>query len=209
MSRAWMQSSFEVLREARSVVVTPPADEPIDVAAAMRHCGQTNPAVQPMIESLIVAAREKVEGDTGRLLVSQTHDVYLDSLPYGGEILLPHGRTQSVTSVKAYDALDVETTVDPSTYQVDTASEPGRIVLRSGQSWPVGLRAANAVVIRAVFGYGDEEAVPQALKQAMLFLVGAMYEHREQVIVSQFAGQFIAVPFGYDQLIAPYRLWIA
>jgi hypothetical protein len=35
-----------------------------------------------------------------------------------------------------------------------------------------------------------------------------MFEHREQVIVSQFAGQFMELPYGYKQLIAPYKLWL-
>jgi hypothetical protein len=29
------------------------------------------------------------------------------------------------------------------------------------------------------------------------------------VIVSQFAGQFIELPFGYKELTAQYRLWLA
>ena len=211
MARSTLTSEFDALRNARTVVSTAPATEPVTVTEAKSHLRQLdNVMSDAYITALIIAAREKVEEDTGRALVTQTLDVYYDALPCSSALLLPKGKLQSVTSLKYYDTANVEATFSSASYLVDTSSEPARIVLNDGYDWPsTTLRAANAVIVRGVFGYGAAAAVPQALKQAILLLVGSMFEHREQVIVSQFAGQFLMVPFGYDQLIAPYRLWIA
>jgi hypothetical protein len=72
------------------------------------------------------------------------------------------------------------------------------------------LRLVNAVAVEYVAGYGAAStSVPGPLKQAALLLVGSLWEHREQVIVAQFAGQFLELPFGYKELTAPYRQWRA
>ena len=104
----------------------------------------------------------------------------------------------------------VASTLAATNYYVDTTHEPGRLVLTDTGSWPSDVRDVNALVVRYVCGYGLPTSVPQQLKQALLMLVGSLFQHREQVIVSQFAGQLITIPYGYTQLVAPYRvLWVA
>ena len=61
---------------------------------------------------------------------------------------------------------------------MDTASEPGRLVLSASGSWPTGLRPANAIEIEFVAGYGDASAVPDALKQGMLLWIKLLYADR-------------------------------
>ena len=206
MIRSSFSSAYELLRDARTVVITQPTDEPISLAEALDHLRNPDAVHNANIERLIVAARQRAELDTGRALVTQTQDVYFDGLPCGDALLLPLGRLQSVTSVKYYDTANVEATFSSTNYLVDTSSEPSRIVLNSGSSWPSSLRCANAVIVRGVFGYGASSAVPQGLKQAMLSLIGANFEHREDVIIAQFAGQFLQLPGGYADQIAPYKL---
>ena len=103
--------------------------------------------------------------------------------------------------------------MDPSSYYVDEVSPTPRLVLKSGIDWPTGLRPVNAIRVRVRAGYGTPADVPQVLKQAMLLLIGSLSEHREHVMVSQFAGQFMELPYGYPQLrephIAPYMRWLA
>jgi uncharacterized phiE125 gp8 family phage protein len=210
VSRSAMDpSSFDLLRGVRSVITTAPTVEPVTLDEAKDHLRRSDGVDDAMIESLIPAARMKLERDISRALITQTRDIYYDDLPcHNGALLLPFGNLQTVTSVKTYTTANVESTFSSGSYLVDTASEPARIVLHESEAWPTDLRRANSVIVRAVVGYGVASAVPYPLKQAMLLLIGAMYEHREQVIVAQFAGQFLLVPFGYDQLIAPYRLWV-
>jgi uncharacterized phiE125 gp8 family phage protein len=192
----------------RVVVVTAPTQEPVTLDEVKRHLGlEDTTDHDERLQPLRSAVRQQVEGDTGRALVTQTLDVYFDAAPEGCELWLPSPPLQSVSSVTTYDTANVGTVMSSADYLVDTASEPARIVLNDGKTWPSGLRSANAIVVRIVAGYGSANAVPEALKQAQHLLIGSLSEHREQVIVSQFAGQFLTVPYGYKQLITPYRVW--
>jgi uncharacterized phiE125 gp8 family phage protein len=153
MIRSSLSSAYELLRDARTVVQTAPTDEPISLAEALDHLRNPDAVHNATIERLIVAARQRAEADTGRAFITQTHDVYFDGLPCGQALLLPLGRLQSVTSVKTYDTDNVESTFSSANYLVDTSSEPSRIVLNNGSSWPSSLRCANAAIVRV--GYSE------------------------------------------------------
>jgi uncharacterized phiE125 gp8 family phage protein len=148
------------------------------------------------IENLIDAAVAYLEEDVRISLLTQTRRIWYDGIPCDGKFLLDRGPVASITSVKLYDTADAATTLSS----------------RSGQSWntSAALRAVNAVAIEYVAGFGAAgSSVPSPLKQAVLLLAGSLFEHREQVIVAQFAGQFLELPFGYKELTGPYRLWRA
>jgi uncharacterized phiE125 gp8 family phage protein len=160
------------------------------------------------IENLIAAAVAYLEEDVRISLLTQTRRIWYDGIPCDGKFLLDRGPVASVSSVKLYDTDDAATTLSSTVYQLDAVSQPARLVERSGQSWnsSTSLRAVNAVAIEYVAGYGAAAtSVPHPLKQAALLLAGSLWEHREQVIVAQFAGQFLELPFGYKELTAPYR----
>ncbi|NIP96558.1 MAG: hypothetical protein GWO24_25240, partial [Akkermansiaceae bacterium] len=99
-----------------------------------------------LILGLGKAARTLAEQVQGRALITQTWDLTLDGWPAKGYFELPRAPLQSITSIKYYDEDDTEATVDSGTYFVDIASEPGRVVLNSGESWPsTTLRPVNGV----------------------------------------------------------------
>jgi uncharacterized phiE125 gp8 family phage protein len=201
---------FQVWRSARTVVTTAPDNEPISLDEAKIHLHRTDDAQDTLIWRLVVAARQRLEEDTGRALLTQTHDAYCDAVPSNRQPLwIPKPPLVSVTTVKSYTTANVESTMSASKYLVDIASTPGRIALNDGETWPTDLRKVNALIVRYVAGYGATAiSVPEPLRQAMLLIVGALFEHREQVMVSQFAGQFLELPYGYDQLIAPFLLGV-
>lgn len=167
-------------------LVTEPTIEPISLVQAKLHLKVDDSTDDSLITSLIVAAREYCEGYQNRAYCQQTWDMWLDSMPYR-DIRIPLPPLQSVTSVKHYDANDMEYTLASTEYLVDDKSEPGRIVLVSN-NWATALRSVNGVVIRFIAGYGvggtEEEPdyaikVPQKVKQAMLLLIGHWYEQRQ------------------------------
>lgn len=186
-------------------LVTPPTVEPLaigDVRDALRLA--ENDEV-PLLERYITAARQQVENDTQRKLVTQTWDVSIDYWPCGNEPLcLPLAPIQSVTSITVYDEDGTGTVLSTDTYAVDAASAPARIYLKTGQSWPSNVRTYVSGVIRVVAGYGASGAsVPMALRHAMEYLVAHKFENREPVIVGTNA---ISLPIGYVDLIEPY--WV-
>ena len=152
---------------------TAPAAEPISTSEAKSHLRVDVSDDDTLIGKMIVAARHACEKYTGRALINQTWEVFLDAWPPGQSVPiwegtrvgpatlldglvtgidLPKSPLSSVTTIETYDDNDAATTFAASNYFVDTASEPGRIVLRSGSSWPQPTRVANGIEITIVAG---------------------------------------------------------
>jgi len=85
----------------------------------------------------------------------------------------------SVESIKYYSDDDTQYTWAASNYFVDTFSEPAKVVLRDGGTYPTDLRAANGLEINFTAGYGSNpSAIPEAIKVAILQYIAFLYEHR-------------------------------
>jgi uncharacterized phiE125 gp8 family phage protein len=131
------------------------------------------------IARYIKVARRYCENFQHRAFITQTWDLYLDQFPCELEIRIPMPPLQSVTWLKYKDMAGILQTWPASNYIVDTVSEPGRIVLANGKSWPTTYDEIQAVQIRFVCGYGDSAAdVPEEIGQAILLKVADLYEHR-------------------------------
>ena len=137
------------------VCVTPPAVEPITVTELKNHERiEISDDDFTLLPRYIRAARAQDERDTNRFVLPQTWDLLLDSVPYRNVPLeIPRPPLQSVVSFTTYDTSNVATLMDPATYIVDVASEPGRIGLAESASWPQSLRSFQPVKVRFVAGY--------------------------------------------------------
>lgn len=182
------------------VLVTAPAVEPITLTEAKSHLRVDITDDDALITALIIAAREYCEGFQNRACITQTWDLWLDSFPSEDYIRIPLPPLQSVASVKYYGTDNAEYTMAAADYFVDNKSEPGRLVLAYGKSWPsVALRPANGVVVRFVAGYGGTAAnVPQKVKQAMLLLIGHWYANREAVLTGSISKE---IEFAVNSLL--------
>jgi len=181
-------------------LITAPAEEPISLEEVMAHCRIDALDDSSMLGTLITAARQEAEKITRRALVTQTWELVLDCFP--AEICLPLPVLQSVTTIKYIDTDGTEQTLLNTTYQVDTDSQPGRIIPAYGQIWPSTREQLNAVRIRYVAGYGLADAVPAAIKQWILIKVATLYEQREAVNVGNIVN---TIPF-VDGLLDEYRV---
>lgn len=211
------------------MLVTSPAREPMTLAEAKDHLRVDGADDDALISELISAARRQAEESTRRALITQTWRLFLDrwlmkssiardwreGVTEGadiradpGSVEIPRPPLQQVASVKTYDESDAATTWAASNYFVDTASQPGRLVRRTGASWPTPGRAANGIEIEFAAGYGDNPGdVPEALRQGMLLLVGHLYEHREAVLeVEHGRSALTTLPLGVQVLWGPYRV---
>jgi len=179
------------------VTVTPPAAEPVSLAEAKLHLRVDIADDDTLISGLIVAARSYSERVLRRALITQTLELVLDGWPNGNTIKLPMPPLQSAT-VKYTDDDAVEHTLPASEYIVDTASVPGRIVLKDDYSWPTDdLQESGAIRVRYVAGYGAAgTAVPYTILLAIKMLIGHLYENRE--------GQ--GIPNAVDLLLWPDRV---
>jgi uncharacterized phiE125 gp8 family phage protein len=168
---------------ARAVKLsTAPTLEPVTVSEAQVYCRLPVGEEDELFARWIRGAREQVELYLGRALLTQTWDYILDGWPtdwpgpaVAGQtsvVELPYPPLQSVTSITTYNPLNVSAVFSSASYLVDSWSEPGRVALNSGYSWPVDLRLTAGIVIRFVAGYGSTAAsVPAAIQDAILALV--------------------------------------
>lgn len=177
------------------VVVTPPTEEPISLAEAQAHLKVDAGDEDALISALIVGARQHVENYIKRYLCTTVIEKYLDA--FQSEINLIYGPIQSVDSVKYQDSTDTEQTVDDTTYSVDRFSDPARIKINT--TWPSTNGKMNCVTVRYTAGYGASADVPQAIKQAMLLIIGRMYEQREDTVYK--------MPTSSENLLLPYIVY--
>ncbi len=203
-------------------LVTPPAAEPVSLAEAKAQMRVDTSDDDTLISSLIVAARQAAEEHTRRALVNQTWRLSLDRFPArplnwwdgvrqganvpgtAAAIELPRPPLQSVTSLTTYDDADTASVMAAAGYFVDSDGEPGRVVLRAGNTWPTVERVAGGVEVLFVAGYGASAAdVPQAIRQGILLLAAHLYENREAVVIGDPAAE---VPLGIAALWRPWRI---
>jgi len=186
-------------------LVAPPAVEPVTLSDAKAFLRIGTDHEDNLIMQLIAAARQRVEAETCRALVSRTYRETLDAWDGPARIdasaclfRLPMPPLISVTSITIHDADNVGTVWDAANYVVDTASDPGRIAARSG-GFPRPGRAVAGIEIVFVAGYGaGADDVPDALREAVLRLTADAYLNREGD-----SARFL--PLAVQSLLAPYR----
>lgn len=166
----------------------------------------TNTTKDPYLGVLIAVARHQAEAYTRRALITQTWDLTLDRFPISSceHIVIPRPRLQSVTYVQYIDTAGATQTWSSTKYDVDSKSEPSRILPAYGEVYPDARAVMNAVTIRFVAGYGSAPTVPENIKSAMKLIIGHLYEHRETVLVG---AQPFEMPLSAEYLLQPHRIF--
>ena len=183
-------------------LVTAPATEPVSLAEAKGHLRYEDSADETYITALITAARQHAEELCWRGFITQTWELVLPCFPdCDRPIELPMGQVSSITSLKYIDQNGVEQTLDSDTYSLES-EPPAKVHLAPDESWPSTQRRWDAVTVRYVVGWADAAAVPKPIKQALLLLIGQMYEFRTNDLAGGVSPQSLAA----EALLAPYRL---
>lgn len=179
--------------------LTGPAEEPVTIAEArayLRLDGEDDDAV---VAACVTAARQACESFTGRSLISQSWQLYLDRWPEGA-VVLPRPPLQTVTAINVYDSDGAATALDPGDFWVDGAGAPARLIAKSSTVLPQPGRRLGGIEITYDAGYGPGwNDVPQALRQGMLMAVADFYEHRSAETAS-------GLPAAIAALWQPYRV---
>lgn len=162
-------------------VASAPEDEPVSLSEAREFLRVDGLEEDDLIQQLVKAARQQVENHTRHALVTRTYDWSLPCFP-SGCTPVPMPPLQSVTGVYYTDAGQAEAEVSASVYTVTTSSVRGLIALAYGQTWPTYTAGQPYPVrVRFVAGFGDVDDVPAEIKQALLLIVGHLYDNRTAV----------------------------
>jgi len=196
----------------RITTTTAPTVEPVTLTEVKKHLRLATTDAEAaaytteddLLDRLITTARIMTEQQTGRKLITQTLEYYLDEWPDGDEIKLPYPPLQSATvTYRLEDDTGYDNTL--STVDVDIVSEPGRIVLQPNESWPSGtLYSEKPIKIEFDCGYGDADDVPEGIKSAILLRITDLYEHRGEIVAGVSVGR---IEGAIDSLLWPYREW--
>lgn len=181
-------------------LVTAPTSEPVTVDELKAHLRVTSTADDTYLASLVSAAREYVEQQTGRALAEQTREYTADAFPSNGVLRLGLAPVVSISSVNYLDEDGEEQTLSADVYTADTQSEPGALVLAVGKSWPATAPLPSSVRIRYTCGASP---LP-ALKQAIIFIAAYWYEQRLPVNVGNIVNE---MPHSAAAIIAANRVF--
>lgn len=188
-----------------------PEAEPVTVDEVKEQARVRHDDEDDVIARLIAAARAMVEARTGRLLMPRAVVWRISRFPPSERLLLslPGGRALSITSVQYVDEGGDTQTWDAAEQARDLVSEPARIGVFYGASWPSVRLWDLAVTISYSAGYEgtvDDPAagVPADLRHAVRLISAELYHSRELMAEGMSGG---SLPFGILHLVDPHRIW--
>lgn len=193
----WVYSG-ETYHDEHTVVGT--VTLPVSLAEAKVHLRITHDDDDAYILNVIKAATNLAEIFQQRTYVQRQRIYILDDFP--AVIIIPYPPLIQVDSIQYTDTDGVLQTLAPSQYQVDIKNEPGRIVPAYGESWPSTRGILDAITVTYIAGYGTADDVPAEIKQAVLLIIGHLYENRENVTDARLA----RIPDGAERLLWPGRI---
>ena len=183
----------------------PPTLEPVTLDELKAHLHVIGSDEDRELQLFLVAARTDIERHLHRQLMAATYVLYLDAFPV--RIRLPHSPVQSITSIQYLDTGGSLQVLDTSVYQTDLISEPSRILVAEGKSWPsVQSGTVNTVQVTYVAGYAGADTVPEPIKLAIKMHAGDLYAHRESQVDRMREVAAIEMNPTYQRLLARYLI---
>lgn len=179
--------------------------EPVSTSDAKSHLRVSSTSEDSLIGGYVKAARQSIERWTARPMVNQDWKLQLDDFPIG-DIIPLHRVPLASTSITItyHPSSGGSKTLSGTSFFVDTDAEPGRVVLKSSESWPsTDLRDRAAVDVQFTAGYGTSSTdTPRAYRQAVFLTIGHWYENRQSVTLD---GVPREVPQAAKHLLWSYR----
>lgn len=190
-------------------LVTAPTEEPVSLEEAKAHLREDSTDEDGLVSALISAAVGHMDGWSGilgRCMITQTWAESFDGFPsgyHGNKLRFRLSPNLDLAWIKYRDSANVEQTLSTTVYEGPFVDDVGPYVaLRENQVWPSTYERYDAVTVQYTVGYGTAAQVPQAIRQAILLLVGHWYYSREAVVLSKTPTE---LPFAVSALLAPYR----
>lgn len=158
-------------------VTVAPASEPVTLTEVKQQCRIDDSASDTYLDRLIKAARAFVEAQCGTRLVTQTVAVKCDG--FYDFRHLSFGPVASISSISYVDANGITQTLAAGVYEARIDGLNAAIVLKYGQVWPA-IQIGSRITVTAIVGY---PVIPEDIIQAMMLLIGAWFENREETVV--------------------------
>jgi uncharacterized phiE125 gp8 family phage protein len=190
----------------RLQVTVPAASDPVTVDELKLYLRIDGNSEDAGLCGLISSATSQAEAWTGRAFVTRTIKTWFDRCPDGPIIELPLSPVSAVTAVTSYNDAGTAAVLAATVYQADIYGEPARICLHNAQSWPTDLRSANAVCVEYICGYGEAEAVPDGIKEAIKALAAHAYEGRGDQKMADASKTLDGAPALVREILRPFAV---
>ncbi len=189
-----MAKSFAVDIAASTAILT--------TAEAKTHLKVDTDADDTYIDNLVSAATESAQIFTNRYFINTTITQHGDT--WSDIATLFKSKVSSITHIKYFDSDNTEQTLATSVWLSDINHQPARIGLKPNQSFPSLADRINAVNCKYVVGYGSAASdVPEGIREAVLLIVGNLYENRQEVVVGRIATE---LPKSAQYLLEQYKI---
>ena len=189
-----MAKSYAVDIAASTAILT--------TAEAKTHLKVDTSADDTYIDNLVSAATESAQIFTNRYFINTTITQHGDN--WNDIATLFKSKVSSITHIKYFDSDNSEQTLATSVWLSDINHQPARIGLKPNQSFPSLAERINAVNCKYVVGYGSAASdVPEGIREAVLLIVGNLYENRQEVVVGRIATE---LPKSAQYLLEQYKI---
>lgn len=140
---------------------------------------------------------------------------WFDVARYWGEVLrqpalpLPMGPVRAIDSIQYLDSAGILQPITDAA--LDDSSEPPALRAAFGSSWPIAQASPNSIRVRYFSGYTlpsdpvNDRPLPPSLMNAMLLILGHLYENRENTTIGR-AANIQEIPLGAEAFLLPYSL---
>jgi len=192
-------------------VVTPPATELLlsTVKSYMRVDFTDD---DTLITSLIQSARERAEQYCNRAFITQTLEAYYDKIEKN--FTLPCAPIQSVGAVKLIYLNEVSTLTQNADYYVMGNQDQWITITATTYNLPPGFSPGDDLSryhldVTYTAGYGNSYSnVPMGIQEAIMKMVSAAYEVREDVAAYTRNGiiNLVEIPNDAKSLLSAYRV---
>lgn len=184
----------------RTVLITPPAVDPVPLAEAKLYLRIDHDDEDELIRRLVSAATHLVEAASGRALIDRTWRVILAGWPASGRLRLPISPVRDVLALRTRSVDGQPTPLPVGAVGIEAASDPPALWLR--QPLPTSGFGPEEIEIDLLAGYGPApEQTPQGLRLAVLRLAAGWFENRGDA-----GGEPARLPPAIMALVAPHRL---
>lgn len=173
-------------------IIKPVIKEPVSLLMAKQQCRADNydasgdllpSADDSLFQTLITHARDHVEKICCRFFAEREIEAYCDSFCDLSRFeASPVNEVVSITYVST-DGMDKM--ISSADYEVRTRQLHSFVVLKSGKSWPA--KQAGSL-IKVTMKVGEADPSPMVVR-AILLLIGAWYENREETVIGVSIGK--------------------
>ncbi len=160
-------------------LLTPPANEPVSFLD-VRDFLRARDSDEEIVNALVPMARDYVETQTGRALITQTWRLDFHDGFDTDTIKLPKAPLQTIDTFTYYDSDNVQQTLTGADYEIAKSQTfASTIRMRDGASWPALYNRFGAASITFTCGYGATgTSVPKQLIRCMWLLLLDFFENR-------------------------------